>query len=197
MVASFAMEEDNDPLASPVVEGGSESSNSVKQKHTTTPPAIGLSRTQSTLYRSGEENAMAILLKVFLFLQSITFNGLGTTVNIYLVVIKGWTPLKASWIWFTRDIVCLFGTTPVGAFVDRTKNKKTLLFVAVSFVSSIRLVRFFVSFLSLFFLFLLIGHSGGFNDCLRNHSPYYNQFRRTHIQRTIRWDWQDYSDSVW
>jgi len=137
MVASFAMEEDNDPLASPVVEGGSESSNSVKQKHTTTPPAIGLSRTQSTLYRSGEENAMAILLKVFLFLQSITFNGLGTTVNIYLVVIKGWTPLKASWIWFTRDIVCLFGTTPVGAFVDRTKNKKTLLFVAaVSMIAS-------------------------------------------------------------
>ena len=123
MVVSFEMEDNKDPLAS------------------RTTPAIGPSRTHSALYRSTEENAMALLLKVFLFLQAITFNGLGTTVNIYLVVIIGWSPLKASWIWFTRDMVCLVGATPVGAFIDRTEKKKTLLFVAVScYIDLIRLV---------------------------------------------------------
>jgi len=153
MVVAFEMEEGDDPLASPV-EDGSES-NSGEQRRT---PNIGLSRTQSSLYRSTEENAMTLLLKCSSFLQGITLNGLETTVNIYLVVIIGFTPLKASWIWFTKYMICLFGTTPVGAFVDRTKKKKTLLFVAaVSMIASGIIILTTTNFVALIFKGLFDG----------------------------------------
>jgi len=87
------------------------------------------SRRQSTHFRSVEENSMAVLLKCFLFFQSITNHGLGSFVNVYLVVINGWSPLMAAWIWFTKDIICLCCQTFFGAYLDKTKNKKLLLFV--------------------------------------------------------------------
>jgi len=92
-------------------------------------PATRLTKHKSSHFRSTDENKMAVLLKVFLFFQSTTSHGLGNFVNIYLVVINGWSPLKAAWIWFTRDIFCLVCQTFLGSYVDQTKNKKLLLVV--------------------------------------------------------------------
>lgn len=84
-------------------------------------------RRKSNEYRSDEENLMAVLLKGFLFFQSINGWGLGAFVNVYLVVLDGWSPLKAAWIWFTTDLFCLACQAILGAHVDQTKNKKLLL----------------------------------------------------------------------
>mmetsp|Transcript_6622 Transcript_6622/g.9698 ORF Transcript_6622/g.9698 Transcript_6622/m.9698 type:complete len:528 (+) Transcript_6622:365-1948(+) len=91
--------------------------------------ANGPSGLKSSRFRSIEENSMAVLLKCFLFFQSITNHGMGAFVNVYLVVINGWSPLMAAWVWFTKDIICLCCQTFFGAYVDQTKNKKLLLFV--------------------------------------------------------------------
>mmetsp|Transcript_49572 Transcript_49572/g.59687 ORF Transcript_49572/g.59687 Transcript_49572/m.59687 type:complete len:514 (-) Transcript_49572:89-1630(-) len=87
------------------------------------------SQRKSTFYRSPEENEMAVALKVFLFLQMSTSNGLSNFVNVYLVVINGWSPLKAGWIRFTTDFLCLILQLFVGASMDKTKNKKLFLVV--------------------------------------------------------------------
>jgi len=99
-------------------------------------------RRQSCHYRSTEENLMAVLLKAFIFFQFITSHGLGTFVNVYLVVINDWSSLKAAWILFTKHICCLLFQTFFGAYVDQTKNKKLLLFVlaATKIVSGIILI---------------------------------------------------------
>eukprot|EP00588_Corethron_pennatum_P008308 CAMPEP_0194286304 /NCGR_PEP_ID=MMETSP0169-20130528/32258_1 /TAXON_ID=218684 /ORGANISM="Corethron pennatum, Strain L29A3" /LENGTH=507 /DNA_ID=CAMNT_0039032705 /DNA_START=62 /DNA_END=1582 /DNA_ORIENTATION=+ len=94
-------------------------------------------RRKSSFYRSPEENEMAVALKVFLFLQMSTSNGLSNFVNVYLVVIHGWSPLKAGWVRFTTDFLSLILQLFVGAILDKTKNKKIFLVVlAVSKIGS-------------------------------------------------------------
>ena len=70
---------------------------------------------------------MALLVKCYLFFESCTHNGLTHLVNVYLVALEGWTPLEASWIWFTRDAMNFFFEGAVGHIVDKTEYKKFLL----------------------------------------------------------------------
>ncbi len=72
---------------------------------------------------------MATLVKVFLFLDGCTSNGLTHLVNVYLVSLQGWTPFEASWIWFTRDAMRFFFQAYAGALVDKTSYKKAFLAV--------------------------------------------------------------------
>jgi hypothetical protein len=73
---------------------------------------------------------MALLVKAFLFFEGCTHNGLTHLVNVYLVALQGWTPLEASWIWFTRDAVMFFLQAYAGSIVDETRHKKSILAAA-------------------------------------------------------------------
>ena len=74
-----------------------------------------------------DKKAMSLLLKFFVFLESFTSKGLNHFCNIYLVVVLGWSPFKASWVWFARDMVRLLFQTLLGYLIDKTENKKALL----------------------------------------------------------------------
>lgn len=70
---------------------------------------------------------MAFLIKVFIFLDGCTHNGITHLVNVYLVVLEGWTSFEASWIWFTRDVAKFCLQAYAGGLVDKTERKKALL----------------------------------------------------------------------
>mmetsp|Transcript_31100 Transcript_31100/g.59080 ORF Transcript_31100/g.59080 Transcript_31100/m.59080 type:complete len:169 (-) Transcript_31100:867-1373(-) len=73
---------------------------------------------------------VAILVKVYLFFDGCTHNGLTHLVNVYLVAVVGWTPLEAAWIWFTRDLVKFVTQALAGGLVDKTEYKKSILSAA-------------------------------------------------------------------
>ena len=57
----------------------------------------------------------------------------GPLVSVFLVVVKGWTPGEAGLIWFLRDGAALFSSPFVGAFVDRSRQKRLLLLASTAF----------------------------------------------------------------
>lgn len=86
---------------------------------------------------------VALLVKVFLFLDGCTHNGLTHLVNVYLVAIIGWTPLDAAWIWFTRDVVKFLSQASAGSLADKTEYKKSILSVVavLKIISGVIMVR--------------------------------------------------------
>jgi len=74
------------------------------------------------------KSLMGGLLKLFIFIEAFTSKGLNHFNNVYFVAILGWSPFKASWIWFARDCVRFLFQTLLAAHIDRTKNKKLILY---------------------------------------------------------------------
>lgn len=83
---------------------------------------------KTSRFRTPEENSMSVLLKIFLFVMS-SLKTMEGFVSVYLVVVNKWTPLKASWIRFTRDMFCLIVQPFLGHYIDETRDKKLLLVV--------------------------------------------------------------------
>jgi len=90
------------------------------------PTKMGLSKAKSIIM-TNDKKKMSLLLKLFVFIEAFTSKGLNHFCNIYLVVILGWSPLKASWVWFARDMVRILFQTVLGRIVDKTQNKRLLL----------------------------------------------------------------------
>eukprot|EP01083_Nonionella_stella_P070509 188687_1 len=74
------------------------------------------------------KSLMGGLIKLFIFIEAFTSKGLNHFNNVYFVAILGWSPFKASWIWFARDCVRFLFQTLLSAHIDRTKNKKLILY---------------------------------------------------------------------
>jgi len=100
---------------------------------TANPTVSGISRQRQKTRRSSafdrtpKQNAMVLFLKLFIFIDAFAHGGMSPIVNVYLVVIVGWTPLAASWFWFAKKITEIFGYTIVGHMVDKTTHKKWIL----------------------------------------------------------------------
>jgi len=79
------------------------------------------------------ESKVISAMMAFTFLFAPVKDGLGPLVSVFLVVVKGWTPGEAGLIWFLRDGTALFSSPFVGAFVDRSRQKRLLLLASTAF----------------------------------------------------------------
>ena len=75
------------------------------------------------------ENFRSTSLRIDYLVEAFTSKGLNHFNNVYFVTILEWSPLKASWIWFARDLVRFLFQTLLSAHVDKTDNKKKILYV--------------------------------------------------------------------
>jgi len=74
-----------------------------------------------------KKKLMTLLLRAYIFFEGFVDNGWNHVGNVYYVVILGWSPFKASLVWFIRDITRMFVTAPAGAMVDKSEHKKIIL----------------------------------------------------------------------
>lgn len=75
------------------------------------------------------KSVIGALLKLYIFVEAFTEKGLNHFNNVYFVTILGWSPFKASWIWFARDCVRFLFQTLLSAHIDRTEDKKKILYL--------------------------------------------------------------------
>jgi len=87
---------------------------------------------QKSIEMTPKKSLMGVLLKLYILVEAFTSKGLNHFNNVYFVTILEWSPFKASWIWFARDLVRFLFQTLLSAHVDKTENKKKILyFVAI------------------------------------------------------------------
>ncbi len=58
---------------------------------------------QKSMVMAPKKSLMGVLLKLYILVEAFTSKGLNHFNNVYFVTILGWSPFKASWIWFARD----------------------------------------------------------------------------------------------
>ncbi|PZS13469.1 MAG: hypothetical protein DLM60_20675 [Pseudonocardiales bacterium] len=62
-------------------------------------------------------------------------SGLGPFLGIYLLTVPGWNPAGIGLVLTIGGIVGLFVQTPIGALIDRTRHKRTLIIIAAALTS--------------------------------------------------------------
>lgn len=75
------------------------------------------------------KSMIGALLKLYIFVEAFTEKGLNHFNNVYFVTILGWSPFKASWVWFARDCIRFLFQTVLSAHIDRTEDKKKILYL--------------------------------------------------------------------
>jgi len=79
-----------------------------------------------------EKKLTALLIKVLIFLDGFTQSGLKNIVNVYLVTVKGWSPLDAAWVWLIEISTRLVYQPLIGTVVDRVKIHKYTILVIIA-----------------------------------------------------------------
>jgi len=92
----------------------------------------GMMAKQKSMILTPKKKLMTALLRCFLFFEGFCHNGWNHVNNVYYVILIGWSPFKASWVWFARDVVRVLTLAPAGAMIDKTTHKKgILIFIAL------------------------------------------------------------------
>lgn len=73
----------------------------------------------------------AKLIVIFNFFVSFVKGGVQPFIIVYLVAIRGWSPLEAGVLWSTREFTQMFVQAPVAAIIDGTGSKKLIMILAV------------------------------------------------------------------
>ena len=87
---------------------------------------------RSSVLLTPEKKLTVLLLKLMIFLDGLTENGMKNLVNVYLVASQGWSPLSAAWIWFIDMSVRALYQPVIGTIVDRVKIHKYTILVIIS-----------------------------------------------------------------
>jgi len=71
------------------------------------------------------------VLLIFNFFAPFATKELQPFIAVYMVVIRGWNPLQAGTLWTIRECVQILIQSPIGAFIDVTVHKRTLMCVGL------------------------------------------------------------------
>ncbi|MGH3852280.1 MAG: MFS transporter [Pseudonocardiaceae bacterium] len=83
---------------------------------------------------AGMGRSLAALDGLNFFLADVQ-SGLGPFLGIYLLTVPGWNPAGIGLVLTVGGIVGLFVQTPIGALIDRTRRKRTLIIIAAGLTS--------------------------------------------------------------